>query len=506
MPKVSFIVGLFLMAFLLVDPGHAQDSGDACPYPKGRKIEDIATELAAHTKWRKEGGWSDPDIPGRLNFCNADLSEANLQGANLFEADLQGAILPGANLQRANLVRANLREAILTLADLQGANLQGADLQGADLSSAMLQGADLRDAELQGAGFGFAQLQGANLVRANLQDAELALAALQGANLAESDLQGAYLGRANLEGAYLWEANLTEADLAWANLEGAVLKRAKLPEADLTEANLRSASLDQSILSNAVLLRADLSDALYQPATAPASGSLSGLKGLGAVRFCPGEGSGLVQLREAFKEAGLRDPERVVTNTLERIRTDYALAQWNGLKFEKRQCPDLERDRTAAIEGVFRLVFFEWTTAYGLAYGRPILILLALIGVFSLVYLPALLIPERILGGTGIYRILPEGRIEYQSTASFAAKEVVVERLNPHLLSALGLAFYFSVVSAFHLGWRDLNVGTWIARLQPREYALRAKGWVRVVSGTQSLISVYLVAMWVLTYFGRPFG
>ncbi len=70
---------------------------------------------------------------------------------------------------------------------------------------------------------------------------------------------------------------------------------------------------------------------------------------------------------------------------------------------------------------------------------------------------------------------------------------------------ALWLAFYFSVISAFHVGWRDLNVGTWIARMQPRDYALRAKGWVRVVSGVQSLISVYLIAMWVLTYFGRPF-
>jgi len=41
--------------------------------------------------------------------------------------------------------------------------------------------------------------------------------------------------------------------------------------------------------------------------------------------------------------------------------------------------------------------------------------------------------------------------------------------------------------------------------MQPREYALRAKGWVRVVSGVQSLISVYHIAMWALTYFGRPF-
>jgi hypothetical protein len=64
---------------------------------------------------------------------------------------------------------------------------------------------------------------------------------------------------------------------------------------------------------------------------------------------------------------------------------------------------------------------------------------------------------------------------------------------------------YFSLLSAFHLGWRELNVGTWIARLQFREYTLRATGWVRMVAGIQSLLSVYLLALWVLTYFGRPF-
>jgi hypothetical protein len=48
-------------------------------------------------------------------------------------------------------------------------------------------------------------------------------------------------------------------------------------------------------------------------------------------------------------------------------------------------------------------------------------------------------------------------------------------------------------------------VGTWIARLQSREYTLRATGWVRTVSGIQSLLSVYCLALWVLTCFGRPF-
>lgn len=66
-------------------------------------------------------------------------------------------------------------------------------------------------------------------------------------------------------------------------------------------------------------------------------------------------------------------------------------------------------------------------------------------------------------------------------------------------------ALYFSILTAFHIGWRDVNVGNWIARMQPREYTLRATGWVRTVSGIQSLISVYLIALSVLTYFGRPF-
>ncbi len=486
MPKVRLIAGLFLLPFLLGNPIHAQDGDEVCSHPKGRTIEDISAELAAHEGWLEGQGWKDPDIPGRANFCNANLSQANLRGANLSQANLQGAVLVQANLQEANLREANLQGALPMAANLQKATLARANLQEAFLAEANLQGAILAGANLQGANLAGANLREANLFKANLQEADLFAANLQGASLFAANLQGARIERANLQEANLGEANLQEANLAGANL--------------------RDATLNQSLLLNAILLRADLARALYQPATAPASGSLSGVKGLESVWFCPGEASGLVQLREAFKEAGLRDLERRITNTLERIRTGYALARWNGRKFEAAQCPVLERDRMAAIEGVFRLVFFEWTTAYGLAYGRPILILLALIWVFTLVYLPALLITPKSPVYSGIFRIWPQGRIEQKGTEAVAAEGVVIERLKPRGLSILGMAFYFSIVSAFHLGWRDLNVGTWIARIQPREYALRPKGWVRVVSGIQSLISVYLVAMWVLTYFGRPFG
>jgi hypothetical protein len=69
----------------------------------------------------------------------------------------------------------------------------------------------------------------------------------------------------------------------------------------------------------------------------------------------------------------------------------------------------------------------------------------------------------------------------------------------------LCVSLRFSLLSAFHIGWRELNIANWIARLQFRTYTLTAKGWVRLAAGFQSLISVFLLALWILSYFGRPF-
>jgi len=232
---------------------------------------------------------------------------------------------------------------------------------------------------------------------------------------------------------------------------------------------------------------------------------LSGLEGLKSVWFCQGQGSGLVQLRTALKDGGLRDLEREATYALERTRTRFALQQWDGARWDKNswqgvRCDTPLKDRAAAIEGAFRLVFFEWTTDYGLSYGRPILILFGLIGLGTYIYIfPIGAIPptddERL---SGIFKVWSDERV-----AKVGKDEP--ERLRETGVRCLLFALYFSILSAFHFGWRDLNVGNWIARIQQREYALRPTGWVRVVSGVQSLISVYLVAMWVLTYFGRPF-
>ncbi len=70
---------------------------------------------------------------------------------------------------------------------------------------------------------------------------------------------------------------------------------------------------------------------------------------------------------------------------------------------------------------------------------------------------------------------------------------------------SIWIGLYFSLYSAFSIGWHDFNFGEWIQRLQTNDHKLLAAGWVRTVAGLQSLISLYLIAIWALTYFGRPF-
>ena len=64
---------------------------------------------------------------------------------------------------------------------------------------------------------------------------------------------------------------------------------------------------------------------------------------------------------------------------------------------------------------------------------------------------------------------------------------------------------FFSLMSAFNIGFRDINFGRWLRLLTRQEFDIKAVGWARVIAGWQSLISVYLIALWALTYFGRPF-
>ena len=187
----------------------------------------------------------------------------------------------------------------------------------------------------------------------------------------------------------------------------------------------------------------------------------------------------LVALRNSFREAGYREQEREVI---------YAL-----------RIGDLEKNNSGLLSWLnarLEYVLFELTTEWGRRPARALVLLFTLIPIFAIPYALALWARQR----DGIWRIWMQGRAREDLGSNKP------ELITAGPIEAVGLGLYFSLMSAFHLGWRDFNAGSWISRLHPREYTLQASGWVRTVSGVQSLISTYLLLLWALTYFGRPFG
>jgi hypothetical protein len=171
--------------------------------------------------------------------------------------------------------------------DPRRANLCGAYLIGADLTGVHLDGADLTGADLDGA----------NLLGATLK----------GADLNHADLKGAALDFADLDDAILKDAHLTGATLYYAALEGADLTRAHLSGADMSLANVADTDFD------------------FDPDSPPKMvPGIYTARNLQLVKFND-QTAGLVKLRGAFKDLGLRTQESQLTYAIRRSEPNRKL-------------------------------------------------------------------------------------------------------------------------------------------------------------------------------------
>ena len=334
--------------------------------------------------------------------------------------------------------------------------------------------------------------------RANLCDANLEATKLSHAVLSGAIMNGARLNEADLSGAILAGLNDTPGDsgLADMDLRNAWLLGAKLNDALLERADLRGARFGRGIfsqlktdLTGAKLAKADLDGVVFDVQ----DDSITKIMGISEARNLAGmtfkeSPSSLQVLRKVFKESGLRRQEREITYAIEHS----------------------QMSQKGPSEWIFNWLLFELPCAWGLYPGRAIKILVALGVVFSIPYMFAL----RATGKGGIWAVwaddsiakIPEPQRVLRVTCEFPFG-LPLKRADafPRVMRAILIGLYFSLISASQIGWHDLNVGNWISRIQPREFNLRATGWVRVLGGIQSLLSVYLLALWVLTYFGSPF-
>ncbi|HXX18858.1 MAG TPA: pentapeptide repeat-containing protein [Candidatus Acidoferrum sp.] len=444
------------------------------------------------TTARYDGKWTWEDSQGRAR-TRADLDKVlsehreweSSQRKSGGQADLHGADLGGADLDGAHLEYADLHDADLVQAHLHGANLLGANLARAGLNGSDLSGAILYDANLDDA-----RLYGANLLGANLHGAHM-----NGANLNGVDLHDVYLSDAHLDGATMFGAQLDGAHLQYAHLNGA----------DLRDANLVGAHL----------YGADFAGAKFEPKSLPELREVASTKNLELLTYVT-DPDALVQLRKQLEDGGFRELERKITYALKRREAELS---WMGCR--TRGLPD---GKTRAIlwssdsnlancaSFVLNKVFFDLTCQYGMSPGRPLSLGVVLWFVCSVLYFVCIRAP----GDTGLYRVYAQS-IERGTSAHRS-----VEKISPAAVArtpgvrwlvesfcrewaVVRTSMLFSLMSAFNIGFRDINFGRWLRLLTRQEYDIKALGWARVVAGWQSLISVYLLALWVLTYFGRPF-
>ncbi len=452
-----------ILLCLILMPLSVFAANDDCPNKKGYKPtkKELKAILANHQNRLNKIG----------NLTILEPSEAE----GLFNDPLH------ANLCNANLTNAEFRNANLTYADLTNANLTNADFRKANLTNA-----EFRNANLTNANFAVAKLTGAFLGKADLTNAYLYNANLTGADLSEANLTDAILNYANLTNANLTNANLTNANLNYANLTNANLTNTNLTGAHFWNTNLSHAKLRLTNVAKAMFIETAFNNTTYEPSSEgiPLLDHLELNELFKSTYKSP---RGFVALRNAYRKNGKKEEANKITRLLNQRETTKLITP----ESEEKSVSIFNR-----IEWAFKLVFFDLPTDWGVKPGRALKILVFGIGIFMIFYLVALQAPE---ADSGIWRMRSKERLRDKDKQD-------EELIKPNgFWSALPTALYFSVLSAFHFGWKDLNVGSWIHRIQHKEYTFRATGWVRTVAGIQSLMSVYLVAMWALTYFGRPF-
>lgn len=351
------------------------------------------------------------------------------------------------------------------LGDSRRAKLCGADLSGLDLSNRNFERADLSNANLRGTNFSNSRLVQADMSFSDLTNAILWSTEAKDVVFAGSILRGAGFINAKLPGATIFNADAQGANFTLAVLAGALLQSTNFTDANFDSANLKEAHVGGS----------DFSNTIYEVSADghPHVQTLSSVKNLHLLRFTESPRA-LWELRDLLKKAGLIAAARDLT---------YAIRKGS-------------RERAGHLEGGFEFVLFEATCQYCRTPWRPALLLIGLIPLFGIAYGVGLIHSEN----AGIWKIWAKDRIrssEGQDTP---------ERIRHEGLGSLLYALYFSVLSAFNIGWKELTIGSWLVRLQTKEYVLQGSGWIRSLAGIQALLSVYFLALWALCYFSQPFG
>lgn len=537
-------LSLLLLALSLT-PALAADAQKPCPAPTSsstsstdeknwtwkdgagqtRTRADLDGILRRHQQWLAKYQVEDLAQPLSTEASN-DPGRANLKGADLTKVDLESCDLSFMDLDGADLTKADLESAVLTKA-----SLKGADLSSANLSQARLKGATLDNATLINAVLSQATLNGAILIAADLTSA----------NLSQADLSGTELRDADLSDAELTLARFWFADFA---PEGTLLVATLSPGEGLETIHWSGLGINDEEKYRALIesaRNAGCSTRMHRPPLtfrwrvwlARERQKLTGFE------IREASAADCRDFRKQISQASLPpDPGDAST-----LRGEFQVIDLRtALKSSGHSAVELEVNLAyqRQTQSWWRMIVYDWTCGYGTDPVRPL--------IFALI-LAVLAIPIYGFGfrqrwfGSRIRRIEMEGdrqketfpgdpetrpqwreTLSSDSTAKWSRLQRLLKWLGmrrpaewlhsflaphwPRLCWEIGYlksVVIFSLISVVNLSFASFDVGHWARLLFFSEYDLKARGWLRMVSGLQSLIGLGLLALSLLSFFGHRF-
>lgn len=371
------------------------------------------------------------------------------------QANLSGAILSDDDLRKANLWRANL---------------QGAVLSGANLSDAIL-GATRQEGEPSKASPGSWSLGAPRLLGAVANNGESV---------------PIYSFGTDLRHVLAWNTDLHGADLSYSMLDAISLNGADLSDSNLMESGLSHAQFVGTKLDRANFRNADLFEAVFEPSSIDGITGIESASHLESLTFQT-NASGLIQLRKLFRDQGFQQQERELTYAINRqqARLDMPSERW------------------------FKRIAFDMTCQYGMSPGRCLRLISYSWGIFAVFFYFAIhkrgwmyLRVTRRLGDSEKVRETCLWSRSLTTSPGLLRKLIAFFKFEWRVFRA---SLFFSLVNAFSIGYKEFSIGQWLTLLSKREYEIKPSKWARSVAGVQSLLTVYLFALWLLTYFGQPF-
>jgi uncharacterized protein YjbI with pentapeptide repeats len=508
---------------------------------------DLDRILSDHKLWVETHGAKGK----RADLKAADLTRADLASEDLEDIDAEGTDFTAANLTGANLKGASLKEtyfgggtdatagAVLRGADLSGADLDGATLNRADLTGAILIGTNLNSADFSNAILNDADLASAEKARGTASlsagttagSGQLNFQCLHQGGMSQAiadnnTLLGAGKGKTDASDAFFNNAQLADACLNGVALTGANFTGASLTGAELNGADLSGPASATGDPGGADFSGADLNGAIYQPHQPTDLLLISKAVNLAGLVY-QDDSQPIVSLRNGFRDGGFVQQERDVNEAYQNHRPDFAA----GLPATGKRSLGQELTFWSSVAQYWMSqVLFEWTCGWGAKPGKPLWI----IAIIALLCVPAYWIGMHFkLGRGGIYLVATSTPVAMDGAQQRAVRvEVHPERDagakdeprpkrwtrgwwaavgssiwngSGQEFGALKTALLFSLMSVFSIGFDGFDAGQWIRALMGREFDLKARGWMRTLSGLQSLLGLGLLALAILSYFGHPF-